>query len=95
MTISMRYDGVADLASKVCQAADAIKNELEDLQGRVNKLVASWDGESKEAYARVQRDWDRKAQDLHEHLRRIGTEVGKAPGSYHATDRKIAGQFQI
>jgi WXG100 family type VII secretion target len=93
--ISMSYSNVAQLAQDVKTAANHIQQELDDLKKRVADASTHWNGETKEAYARLQADWDHNVQDLHQHLNLIAAEVGRAPDSYHATDKKIAGKFVI
>jgi WXG100 family type VII secretion target len=91
--ISMSYGSVAELAQHVRNVARTIQQELDDLKGRVARMSTQWHGETKEAYTKLQADWDHNVQDLHHHLSLIANAVGRSPEHYHATDKKIASTF--
>lgn len=92
-SFSVRPEQVQALSQSIGQGANGIQQELDELDGKVQQLIGSWDGEAKEAYYQAQRDWNQKLAEIRDILSRISTATSNIATQYDDTDRKAATYF--
>lgn len=92
-SFTVRPEQVHTLSESIKTGANGIQQELETLDGKVQKLIGSWDGDAKEAYYAAQRDWDKKLTEIREILTKISSATDTIATQYTATDQKAAGYF--
>lgn len=84
---------VHQLSEFVTRQSRAITDALGELDSKVGKLKASWDGEAKEAYDAAQRAWSTQITEMNALLGRVGAKLIEIGNGYSETDRRGAGRF--
>ncbi len=75
-------------------ALGTMENQLDQLERDAGPLVATWEGEAKEAYAVRQATWRAAAGDLAGMLRDIRNALEASAVDYVATERRNTALFQ-
>lgn len=79
-----------------CQALRNARNTMngykEDMVGKLEQYTASWEGEAKEAYRAVLREWNQSMEEMDRIVNGIDTALANIGGAYGATER---GNVQI
>ncbi|MEO5831809.1 MAG: WXG100 family type VII secretion target [Nakamurella sp.] len=78
----------AELAMAASQRR--ITAALAELDGDLVPLLATWEGDGKQAYLRQQDKWNAAADELNRTLAAVHTAVGEANRRYQDTDRRVA-----
>ena len=78
----------AELAMAASQRQ--IAAALADLDSDLAPLLATWEGDGKQAYLRQQMKWNTAADELNRTLAAVHTAVGEANRRYSDTDRRVA-----
>jgi ESAT-6 family protein len=94
MGISVTYSGLTTAADGIGTSAQHIASHLEDVKQHVNRVVATWEGAAKEAYAPKQAEWNKHAAHLHETLLKVEKAVREAAEQYHHTDKRNADRWR-
>lgn len=95
MTIKITYHTVTTAAADIRTDAGELEKQLDTLNDRVLKVVATWDGEAREAFHVKHRGWDENVRGLRETLKSIADALDGAASGYQRTDRKAAQQFDF
>jgi WXG100 family type VII secretion target len=74
-------------------ASRQITGHLGELDAKVKKLQASWDGEAKQAYEIAQKRWNDQVSEMNALLGRVSGKLVEIAQGYDATDRRGAGRF--
>ena len=79
-------------AAEIAMAASQrhIAAALAELDRDLAPLLASWEGDGKQAYLRQQVKWNTAAEELNRTLAAVHTAVGEANRRYFDTDRRVA-----
>lgn len=89
----VNFNALATAGGDIQKALNALKNDLDELKADGDKLVATWNGEAKEAYFRRQKTWTTAAEDLSMILREIQGAVESAKIGYQDTERRATQRF--
>lgn len=93
--MEIRYNfGALNAAADSC--GGAVKNltgELEGLKTGIAPLLATWDGEAREAYFRRQSDWESAANDLRDLLGRIEKALRESAAKMQAREAANRAKF--
>ncbi|GIG58832.1 hypothetical protein Lfu02_32040 [Longispora fulva] len=81
--------GSADIAAAVAK----LSASLELLDQHAAPLVASWDGDARQAYAARQQKWSTAADDIRTMLTAIKSAVDTSVGEYLRTEKANTGLF--
>ena len=81
------------LATEIRNNDRRIDAALAELQSKVNRLSAAWDGDAKAAYANAQAQWTKSITAMNLLLARISTETTNIQQGYLQQDRASAGRF--
>ncbi len=95
MTIKITYGTVTAAAQDIRSTAKDLESQLNALSARVEKVVATWEGDARDAYRAKQKGWDTNVQGLNDTLNAIARALDGATAGYQQTDRKAAQQFQF
>ncbi|PKW12857.1 WXG100 family type VII secretion target [Saccharopolyspora spinosa] len=91
--IAVNFAELQQASDDLQAAAQKIQGELDDLEGKIQKLVATWEGEAVGAYQEAQKTWDEEAARMQETAAKMGMAVGAANESFQAGEKKNAGRF--
>ncbi|WP_412540891.1 WXG100 family type VII secretion target [Longispora sp. K20-0274] len=80
-------------SSDIAAALAKLTASLELLEEHAAPLVASWDGEARQAHAARQRRWTAAADDLRSMLTAIKGAVDTSMGEYLRTEKANTGLF--
>lgn len=94
-TITVRPDGITELADVLTQSVDAMGDCLEALNAQVNLLMNSWSGDAQSAYGRVQSQWMRDIAELKVILLQIELVTDSIKLKYVQADNRIAREFNF
>lgn len=92
--MEITYSGVVEASNQVKSTADSIKGQLDDLNGKVKAVVATWDGETQRAFYDRHSGWDVKVTHMHETLLTISRRLMEATEGYRANDLAQSRRFQ-
>lgn len=92
--ISVTYSGLSSAADSIGTSAQHIASHLEDVKQHVDRVVATWEGAAREAYAPKQAEWNKHAAHLHETLLKVQTAVNQAAENYQHTDKRNADRWR-
>ena len=81
-------------ASDTDAVAGQIEEQLNDLQGYLAPLVASWTGEASSDYQALQQRWNTTAEDLNAVLREIAGALRTASENYVSGEKRNAAMWQ-
>lgn len=95
MTIKITYHTVTAAADDIGTSATKIQGELEALDARVRKVVATWDGEAQAAFNAKHKGWGSNVTGLTQTLQALSQAVHGAASGYQRTDKKGAMQFDF
>ncbi|NYT95274.1 WXG100 family type VII secretion target [Salinispora sp. H7-4] len=93
--MEIRYNFAA-LAASADSCGSSLKNmngELEGLKSSIAPLLATWDGDAREAYFRRQRDWEAAANDLRDLLSRIERALRESAARMQAREAANQAKF--
>ncbi|MBB5154799.1 WXG100 family type VII secretion target [Saccharopolyspora phatthalungensis] len=91
--IAVNFAELQQASDDLQAAAQKIQGELDDLEGKIQKLVSTWEGEAVAAYQEAQKTWDQEAARMQETAAKMGMAVGAANESFQAGEKKNAGRF--
>lgn len=94
-SMSVRPEQVISLAQQISTGARGIRSQLEDLEGEVGQLRASWDGSAQVAYDDAQRKWNASLNELNQLLQQISQKTMDLSQNYTSQDRSSAGRFAV
>jgi 6 kDa early secretory antigenic target len=81
-TIKVNLRSLDDAADSIERAATRIENLLDDLRAHTNAATAAWEGTARDAYQRLQQDWNDTQGELTANLRRIADAVRSTRGRF-------------
>ncbi|SFR09060.1 early secretory antigenic target ESAT-6 [Lentzea waywayandensis] len=91
--LQVTFAEIAQASSTINSSATQIEGQLGDLKSEVQKTLAGYTGDAREAYEAAQRKWDEAAADLQAVLAAIGTAVGQAGEAYEAAEKQNLGRW--
>ncbi|MER5357765.1 WXG100 family type VII secretion target [Streptomyces sp. NPDC002785] len=91
--MEITYSGVVEASNQVKSTANTIKTQLDELNTKVKAVVATWDGETQQAFHDRHSGWDIKVNHMHETLMTISTKLLEATEGYRANDLAQARRF--
>lgn len=94
-SMSVRPEQVTQLAGSIRTGATGIRNELDELDKKVAKLRASWNGQAQASYDEAQLQWNKSIGELQQLLAQISTKTEEISNSYVNTDNQAAKRFSI
>jgi 6 kDa early secretory antigenic target len=93
--LTVHYSSLEKTASDIEAAAKRLRADLEKVQQQVKRVAQTWEGDAQSAYARVQTNWDNRANSMERTLNQVASRIRQASGDYQASDRKAAGHFDM
>ncbi|HKT01639.1 MAG TPA: WXG100 family type VII secretion target [Rugosimonospora sp.] len=89
----VNFAALHQASADIQQALGALDSQLGQLERDAAPLVATWDGEARQAYDARQAAWRRAAADLAGMLRDIKLAVDESAADYHATEKRNTSMF--
>ena len=80
-------------SESITAALKALDAQLQDLENDAKPLVATWDGQAKDAYFQRQRNWQQAAADLKAILYDIKKALDESAAQYLATENRNTQMF--
>lgn len=91
--IRYQFGSISAAAADIRTTSGHIQGLLGDLKARIAPMVATWEGESSEAYQNAQRDWDQAAAELNQILETIARTVDESNGRMSDINRRAAASW--
>ncbi|MBO0871734.1 MAG: WXG100 family type VII secretion target [Micromonosporaceae bacterium] len=93
-TLLVNFAALHQASTDIQQALGALETQLAQLERDAAPLVATWDGDARQAYDTRQARWRQAAEDLSIILRNIKAAVDDSASDYTATEKRNTGLFQ-
>ncbi len=90
----VNFSALQQASADIQKALSSLDSQLGQLERDAAPLVATWDGEAKQAYDQRQSKWRSASQDLQSILRDIKVAVDESASDYLHTEKKNTGRFQ-
>ena len=88
------FPALQQASGDIQKALNTLESQLSQLERDAAPLVATWDGEAKQAYEQRQARWRSAAQDLQAMLRDIKIAVDESAADYLNTEKKNTNLFR-
>ncbi|HEX5543699.1 MAG TPA: WXG100 family type VII secretion target [Micromonospora sp.] len=88
------FPALQQASADIQRALSTLDSQLGQLERDAAPLVATWDGEAKQAYEQRQARWRSASQDLQAMLRDIRLALDESAADYLNTEKKNASLFQ-
>jgi len=88
------FPALQQASADIQKALNTLDTQLGQLERDAAPLVASWDGEAKQAYEQRQARWRAASTDLQAMLRDIKLAVDESTADYLTTEKKNTNLFQ-
>ncbi|MGI5166782.1 WXG100 family type VII secretion target [Spirillospora sp. CA-253888] len=85
------FGGLSEGEAAFSQAARALMDELNDLEGKLKTKLNQWEGGAQEAYWRFQKEWDTAAKDMQNVVSQLGLAIRDAHDNYQQAERANSG----
>lgn len=87
------FPALQQASADIQKALSTLESQLGQLERDAAPLVATWDGEARQAYDQRQARWRSAAQDLQAMLRDIKLAVDESAADYLSTEKRNAQLF--
>ena len=87
------FGGIATAADDIRSTSASINGLLGDLKQRIQPMVATWEGDSSDAYQQSQREWDQAADELNQILNTIANAVSEGNDRMADINRRAAASW--
>ena len=88
------FPALQQASADIQKALNTLEAQLSQLERDAAPLVATWDGEARQAYEQRQARWRSAAQDLQAMLRDIKIAVDESAADYLNTEKKNTNLFR-
>ena len=88
------FPALQQASADIQKALNTLESQLSQLERDAAPLVATWDGEARQAYEQRQARWRSAAQDLQAMLRDIKIAVDESAADYLNTEKKNTNLFR-
>ncbi|MEJ3748331.1 WXG100 family type VII secretion target [Actinomycetes bacterium KLBMP 9797] len=89
----VNFPALHQASADIQKALNALDTQLGQLERDAAPLVATWEGEARQAYDARQARWRRAALDLQSILREIKVAVDESAADYWNTERQTINRF--
>src|SRR5512138_2380553 len=86
--IRVNFTSVAAAADSIERIQQSIDGQLSQLKTYCNQATSQWTGTTRDAYTRLQADWDTTAAELNRNLKDIANGVRTSHANFHAAETK-------
>ncbi|GAA2636433.1 WXG100 family type VII secretion target [Streptomyces axinellae] len=93
MVMEVHYGTVEQIAGDIKVRRELLERQLEALWSAVNKVDDAWEGDARQAFNLIKRQWDQRVQSISTTLTTMETKVRNGNDQYQATDKKAASFF--
>ena len=90
----VKFPALLQASADIQKALSTLDSQLSQLESDAAPLVASWDGEARQAYEARQARWRAAARDLRAVLRDIKVAVDESAADYQHTEKRNTQLFQ-
>jgi WXG100 family type VII secretion target len=91
--MSVQTAQVSVLSGEIRNGANAIQQELQNLESKVTKLRSQWSGEAQTSYDRAQLEWSKSLEAMRELLGKIAASTEQIGQAYNESDTRNANRF--
>lgn len=89
----VNFPALHQASADIQKALNALESQLGQLERDAAPLVASWEGEARQAYDARQGRWRQASQDLQAILRDIKLAVDDSAADYQSTEHQAIARF--
>jgi WXG100 family type VII secretion target len=86
--IRVNFTSVAAAADSIERIQKTIDGQLDQLRSYCNSATSQWTGNARDAYTRLQADWDNTAAELNTNLREIANGVRTSHGNFSQAETR-------
>jgi 6 kDa early secretory antigenic target len=90
----VNFAALQQASADIQKALNTLDSQLDQLERDAAPLVASWDGEARQAYEERQARWRAASRDLQTMLREIKIALDESAADYLETEKKNVSLFQ-
>jgi ESAT-6 family protein len=87
-------DWLADIIEQIDRFDRRIESALEDVNGRVNRLHATWTGEAAAAHRKAHQEWTRGVAEMRDGLAAMRRNAEIAHGNYSSAVTTNSGMWE-
>ncbi|GAB3910555.1 hypothetical protein GCM10029964_114670 [Kibdelosporangium lantanae] len=91
--IKVSFAAIEAAGENIRAAFNKMVSELDDLKAKLSPLREAYEGEARDAWDRLQQDWNNKQDELNQVLSAIGTAVAQAAQDYQGTENQVKGMW--
>lgn len=88
------FPAMQQASADIQKALDTLESQLSQLERDAAPLIASWEGEARQAYEERQARWRAASRDLQAMLRDIKIALDESAADYLDTEKRNASLFQ-
>jgi len=92
--LKVNYSHLDEIAQQINVRKKLIEQQMEALWAEVKKVDQAWDGEAREMFNAIEKQWEARANDISSQLTAVEKVIRIGSPQYHATDKKAATLFE-
>lgn len=89
--IKVSFAAVQEAGASIKGTANKMDSELDTLRSQLAPLVEAYQGEARDRWEAVQKDWEQAQAELNQVLAQIGAATTQAADDYQSTEKGVAG----
>ncbi|MBO8189651.1 WXG100 family type VII secretion target [Streptomyces spirodelae] len=93
-TLKVNYGHLDSIAEELKNRRTQIETQMDAIWAEVKKVDQAWEGEAKEMFRAIDKQWHARANDIKAQLDKVEKLIHEGKGHYHMTDKKGASLFQ-
>ena len=90
----VNFGALQQASADIQKALNTLQSQLDQLERDAAPLVATWEGEARQAYQQRQATWRSASQDLQNILRNVKVAVDQSTEDYLSTEKLATQRFQ-
>jgi early secretory antigenic target protein ESAT-6 len=91
--LKVRYETLHNASDKCDSTSKQLTEQTQQLQSNLNPLVTTWEGQAREQYFLLQKQWDQAHEELNMVLADISKTLRTIAEGYQNMERSQAGRF--
>ncbi|MGP3972429.1 WXG100 family type VII secretion target [Streptomyces sp. 8N114] len=93
-SLKVNYSHLDEIAQQINIRKKLVEQQMRDLWAEVKKVDQAWDGEAREMFNAIEKQWQARANDISTQLAAVEKVIRHGSPQYQATDKKAASLFE-